>query len=365
MPLPCEKHLLLSPENVPPSHKGWEVIGVFNPAAVEYGDQIVLLLRVAEQPVQRKDGQVGLPRWVPGRGPTVDWFARSEVEFIDARLARPRGGDHLRLTFLSYLRLAVLDHPTAKPRIEPVCIVPEDPWEEFGVEDPRISLIDGRYWITYVAVSRHGVATAVASTDDFRAFQRHGLIFPPDNKDVVVFPERIGERFAALHRPSGGFRFARPEMWIAFSPDLKNWGGHRPLWSYRAEWENDRLGAGVPPFRLEQGWLEIYHGSGRARSPGTVGTYQAGALLLDPNSPERVIAYSPQPILCPTEDFESGGFIPKVVFPTGLVRRGDRLYLYYGVGDTFTAVAAIALPHLLDALLPLEPPPAEGPGPSR
>ena len=96
--------------------------------------------------------------------------------------------------------------------------------EEFGLEDPRITQIGDRFYITYVAVSRHGPATALASTTDFKTIERHGIIFCTENKDVVLLPERIGGEYVAIHRPVGDMPFSRPEMWTARSPDLIHWG---------------------------------------------------------------------------------------------------------------------------------------------
>ena len=105
--------------------------------------------------------------------------------------------------------------------------LPDSEMEEFGVEDPRITALGGRYYFTYVAVSRHGAATALASTTDFRQFERHGIIFCPENKDVVLFPEQVGGEFVALHRPNAATPFCRPEMWVARSPDLVRLGPPR------------------------------------------------------------------------------------------------------------------------------------------
>ena len=162
---------------------------------------------------------------------------------------------------------------------------PNPSLEEFGVEDPRITAIDDRYFFTYVAVSRHGAATALASTTDFRRFDRHGVIFCPENKDVVLFPERIDGQYVALHRPNAATPFCRPEMWVARSPDLIHWGRHECLHGGGAEWETGRVGAGTPPVRVDDGWLEIYHGNRQPTRPGEVGMYSTGVLLLDPEQP--------------------------------------------------------------------------------
>ena len=169
--------------------------------------------------------------------------------------------------------------------------------EEFGVEDPRITPLDGRFYFTYVAVSRHGPATALASTADFRTFERHGVIFCPENKDVVLFPEQIGGAYAALHRPVCGTPFTRPEMWVARSPDLIHWGAHAPLTVAGGEWQSGRVGAGPPPIRVPDGWLAIYHGNRHPTRPGEVGAYYGGAVLLDPDDPARVLRRTPGAVL--------------------------------------------------------------------
>ena len=171
-----------------------------------------------------------------------------------------------------------------------VRFLPDSELEEFGVEDPRITALDDRFVFTYVAVSRHGAATALASTADFRHFDRHGVIFCPENKDVVLFPERIDGEYFALHRPNAATPFCRPEMWLARSPDLIHWGKHVCLHGGGAEWETGRVGAGTPPVRVADGWLEIYHGNRQPTRPGEVGVYSTGALLLDANNPARVLA---------------------------------------------------------------------------
>jgi predicted GH43/DUF377 family glycosyl hydrolase len=202
-----------------------------------------------------------------------------------------------------------------------------------------------------VAVSRHGPATALASTADFRTFTRHGVIFCPENKDVVLFPEMIDGTFAALHRPVCGTPFTRPEMWVARSPDLIHWGAHSPLAIAGGEWQSGRVGAGTPPVRVPGGWLAIYHGNRQPTRPGEVGTYYAGAILLDANDPARVLKQTAEPFFRPEADFEVNGFVPNVVFPTGVVQDGDSLLVYYGAADAFTAVTEFSQGELMEAMV--------------
>ena len=341
---------LLSPEDLKPSRGDWEVIGAFNPGAAMVGDEIVLLVRVAEQPCERRPGYTGLPRWDSKRGPMVEWVKDEALETIDPRMVRRREDGLLRLTFLSHLRVIRSRDGRTIDNAEGTRFEPRTSWEEFGVEDPRITRIGDTFYITYVAVSRHGAATALASSKDFKTFRRHGILFPPDNKDVVLFPERIDGAYVALHRPISAAPFSRPEIWLARSPDLLHWGQHEPLLCLAANWESDRIGAGPPPIRTPRGWLEIYHGSQRSAIPGQVGAYSAGALLLDLENPARVVGRTTDAVLVPEAPYDQHGFVPNVLFPTGMVRRDDRVALYYGAADTFTAVVELSCEEILSSL---------------
>jgi predicted GH43/DUF377 family glycosyl hydrolase len=326
------------------------VIGTFNPGAVQTGAGVALLIRVVERPRHARPGFTGLPRWDADRRVIVDWVANDELEHIDPRVVRRKSDALTRLTFTSYLKVVrSLDGSNVVDDDGPV-FLPESLLEEFGVEDPRITPLDGRFYITYVAVSRHGVATALASTEDFRTFTRRGVIFGPDNKDVVLFPEQIRGQYVALHRPSGSAGFARPEMWLARSPDLLHWGEHEHLLGGGSGWDSGRIGAGPPPLRVPEGWLVIYHGSARPRQSGDVGVYSAGALLLAYEDPSRILRRSSRPLLTPQTEFERGGFVPNVVFPTGIVADGSSLLVYYGAGDTSSAVVRLSLDEVLDSL---------------
>lgn len=343
--------LLLRPEDLPASRPDFEVVGAFNPGAVRVGNEVVLLVRVAERPRERRAGFTGLPRWDVAEGLRVDWVPDGEIELVDPRVVRRKRDGLVRLTFISHLRVVRCGDGRAVREVGSETLRPLDETEEFGVEDPRITPVDGRYYITYVAVSRHGPATALASTSDFRTFERHGVIFCPENKDVVLFPEPIGGAYAALHRPVCGTPFTRPEMWAARSPNLFHWGAHAPLAVGGVGWQSGRVGAGTPPIRVAEGWLEIYHGNHQPTRPGEIGAYRAGAILLDPDDPARVLKLTPEPFFSPEADFEIGGFVSNVVFPTGIVRDNGALLIYYGAADAYTAVVEYAEQELLDTLV--------------
>jgi predicted GH43/DUF377 family glycosyl hydrolase len=343
-------NLLLRPEDVPASRDDWEVIGTFNPGVVRYGDDVVLMVRVAERPKERRAGWTALPRWSSEEELAIDWVRNDELEQLDPRVVRLKTDGRLRLTFLSHLRVAISRDGRTIDRLG-AAFRAQTGAEEFGVEDPRITPLDGRFYITYVAVSRYGPATALASTDDFQTFSRQGLIFCPENKDVVLFPARVTGDYLAMHRPVTGTPFSPPQMWIARSNDLVHWGRHQHLFGGQSAWESGRVGAGTPPIELPEGWLEIYHGNIRAAATGDVGAYCGAAMLLSPHDPATVLAVGREPILQPERDFEQEGFVANVVFPTGVVTEGEEnLLIYYGASDKYSAVVEMELSDIMHAL---------------
>jgi predicted GH43/DUF377 family glycosyl hydrolase len=221
-----------------------------------------------------------------------------------------------------------------------------DPTEAYGVEDPRITLIDGTYQITYVAASRLGITTARMSTRDFRTFERHGTIMYPDQKDVVLFPEKVNGRYLAFTRPMPGSFGRVLGLWIAESDDLFHWGGHRIVAEPRHRmWDEMRIGASLVPIRTDDGWLEIFHGADR------MNRYGMGALLLDHGDPTKMLARSTRPLLTAEEPYEKDGFLHDVVFPSGHVELGDgRIRVYYGAADTSLCAADMAIDDVLATL---------------
>lgn len=339
---------LIRPEDIVPSDVAMEVVGAFNPGAIEADGEAVLLVRVAERPKEARAGMTALPRVVPGRGIVVDWVKNEALRILDPRVVEMKANGAIRLTFVSRLVVVRSRDGRSVDRIGEAGFAPAEPYETYGVEDPRITRIGDTFYFTYVAVSRHGAATALASTRDFQSFTRHGVIFPPENKDVVLFPERIGGRYAAFHRPNPATHFSPPEMWLAYSDDLVDWGGHEPFQSGSGAWETGRIGAGCPPVRTDGGWLAIYHGNERAAEG--VGAYCAGAFLLDASNPRQILRRSVEPIMTPETDFERQGFVGDVVFPTATIDRGDTLQVFYGAADANVGVVEWSKAELMAAL---------------
>lgn len=341
---------IVTPAMVAASRPDLEVVGVFNPAAIRHEGEVILLLRVAEAPrglgsdeiaapvLDAASGHVEIHRWhrdAPG------------VDATDPRLIVVDG--RTWLTSISHLRVARSSDGIHFDIERTPALSAATPYEAFGVEDARITLLDGTYWINYSAVSSHGIATALASTRDFVTFERHGLIFPPNNRDVTVFPERIDGRYVALHRPMPT-GVGEPAIWVATSPDLRAWGDHHLVATARpGGWEDVKLGGGAVPFRVrvdgQDGWIAVYHGVS-----GSPHVYSLGALLLDAGNPARVIARSREPILYPEAPYERSGFFGGVVFTCGLLAEEDRVRVYYGAADGVTAVADLSLAGILSGL---------------
>ncbi len=341
---------IVTPAMIRPSSPELEVVGVFNPAVIRHGREVVLLLRVAEALKQHSSGEVAVPVYNPesGRLDIKRWPRDTpRLDVSDSRMVLVDG--RTWLTSISHLRVA-RSSDGIHFDVEPLpALVPATPYEAFGVEDPRITLLDGTYWINYSAVSSFGITTALASTRDFRTFERHGIAFPPNNRDVTIFPEKIDGRYVALHRPmpSG---LGEPSIWLATSPDLLSWGNHQLVATARAgSWDDAKVGGGAVPFRVRVGnqdaWLAIYHGV--TISPPT---YSLGALLLNGRDPSRVIARSQEPILRPEAPYEREGFYGAVVFTCGLLAEGDLVRIYYGAADGVTAVADLSLAEILGRL---------------
>lgn len=363
---------LLGPDDVPPLHQGWKVICAFNAGAIKVGRETLLLLRVAERPEraapQPGDQEIDLRGDAPNLQPVdpslsaddyiavpmlddgperqvVVRYIRRDTPGMDASDSRLlKKGAETYLTSISSFRLARSTdgiHFSVEPG---AAMRPTEPLERYGIEDPRITEIDGLYYINYTAVSEHGICTALASTRDFVTYEKHGVILPPENRDVTIFPAKIGGRYRTLHRPVPK-EVGVPAVWFASSDSLRDWGEHRFCFGSRpGTWDSKRIGGGAVPFLTARGWLEIYHGV----NPD--GQYALGAALLDQTEPWKVLARSPEPILKPEAPFETEGFFGNVVFSCGCVLDGDHLRVYYGAADTVTAAADYSLDDILASL---------------
>ncbi|MEM6333937.1 MAG: glycosylase [Planctomycetota bacterium] len=354
---------LIRPADLAPSREGMRVVGVFNPGVAEHDGQVVIVARVVEAPVDVPEDVVGSPRLDHHGTLAVDHLPADEYDLSDRRTVFRKADGLKRLRFLSHFRVFFSeDGKSVTPEAieNAIVIQPEGPYETFGIEDPRITRIGDLAYITYVAVSPRGVCTSLMSTTDFKSFHRHGIVFAPDNKDVVLFPERLLGDYIALHRPMPAIKFSEPAMWVSRSQNLLHWGGHERLVSDGDEGVSVglRYGGGTPPIRTRDGWLMIYHVKHElpdAADGGKRFRYVAHAMLLHPDNPSRVLGASVEPVMKPEEAFERRGFVDDVVFPTGIVEREGVFYVYYGAADEVTAVCGFDRVELLEACSSAEP----------
>lgn len=348
----CPKNPILTVRDVKPSCEGFSVKGVFNCGVTKYKDEYILLCRVAEAVDTAEENCVRFPVIEEKEGKSVFRIIdikkseHPEYCFEDSRtITRGRDGnsDVVYLTTLSHLRIArsvdgvhfkVDDTPTIMPNFSEEC---------WGMEDPRITKIGNTYYINYTAVSPNGAATALITTEDFVTYQRRGLIFLPENKDVVIFPEKIGGKYYCFNRPVPK-GIGLPDMWLAQSEDLEHWGKYQHFYGVTDGWEGGRIGGGAPPFKTEKGWIEIYHAADKQNR------YCLGAFLLDARDPGKILAKSEEPLLEPEKDYEIQGFFGQVVFACGAILEEDRVRIYYGAADDSICMAEIKIEDLYQNL---------------
>ena len=234
-----------------------------------------------------------------------------------------------------------------KAERDKVLVPTEEPFltYEEAIYDPRVTKIDDTYYITYASENRHGCQLGLAKTKDFESFQKVAMIAQPNNRNGVLFPTRIGGYYARLDRPfSEG---VAGNMWISFSPDLVHWGQFRCVMeSRRFHWDRGKIGPGAPPFRTDEGWLEIYHGT----TPSCNGLiYRLGVVLLDLEQPWKVVARARQYLLSPQKDYERHGDVDNVCFACGVLPDydNDTVRIYYGGADTCMCLATARISDLI------------------
>lgn len=340
------KNPIISPKDVKPSQPDFEVVCVFNCGVIRFEGDVLLMLRVAERPLALNDREVRTVYFDHEVGKIVVKSFDKNMPGIglhDSRFIYTP--ERIFLSSMSHFRIARSKNGIDFNIEETPCMLPSNVYEMYGIEDPRITLIGDTYYINYSACSTvSGVTTCLATTKDFVSFEKQGVIFTPDNKDVAIFPEKINGKYYALNRPISA-EYKLKDIWIAESPDLVCWGNHKFLMSTRdGYWDNGRIGCSAVPFRTEKGWLEIYHGASKENR------YCLGAVLLDLEKPWEIISRTESPIIAPEEDYEVNGFFGNVIFNCGVLNEDGIVKIYYGAADTFIGYAEIALQEILDSL---------------
>ena len=369
-----EERVLVRPKDITPSNKKLEVVGTLNPGAARLKDgRIILYVRVIEKLKKDENEKYYFSPRCSGKKSCriiIDRFKKEKAESkSDVDIVFKDGTK--RLTFISHLRRVILDLSGLK-----VISIDKKPSfsgieeeGELGVEDARIVKFGSRYYMSYVSLSRLGnISTSLAVSYDCMNWKRKGTMFREQNKDVVLFPEKIRGKYVAFNRPEGNFQFTPPKIWISLSNNLKLWGESRPIkLSKKGSWDYARTGAGPPPIKTDKGWLLIYHGvrTKEVKSKTNIikkilheqekefsSVYSVGAALFDLKKPYKLIAKTHKPILTPQKKYEKEGFVENVIFPTGIVftRGHNNILLYSGAGDTLTTVKKIALKDILRSL---------------
>lgn len=274
---------------------------VFNAAACKFQDRYVLVLRVEDR----------------------------------------TGHSHLTLAYSDDgYEFSINSSPWVIPSSDPYYEI----YERYGIEDPRVTRIGDDYYVVYTAFGPYGPRVGIGRTRDFAHFERISLATEVDNKDAVLFPEKIKDQYVMLDRPSGmGQR--EGSIWITYSPDLVYWGRARALLAPEPGWGSSKLGISTPPLKTEHGWLSLYHG---VRDTAAGRLYRIGALLLDLKDPEKVLGYTPHFLFGPKEYYERTGDVPNVVFPCGLILEEDgTVKMYYGAADTSIGLAEARLEDII------------------
>jgi predicted GH43/DUF377 family glycosyl hydrolase len=327
---------ILSPQ---PDHP-WESLAVFNPAAWydEARREVLLLYRAAESGPEYKC-YLGLARSPDGfhfervsDRPALDI---SGDGFDGATLQDPR---IVRIGDWFYVTYACRHYPFGQfwvPEVRRQYSVPAEPAPEFP-----------RYLRT------NATLTGLALTRDFKSWIRAGWLTNPllDDRDVILFPEKVNGKFVLIHRPlewvGPAYGTDHACAWIASSDDLMGFpfAPSRLLIRNRYPWETSKLGINTPPIRTPHGWFTLYHAVGPDKF------YRLGALLLDLDDPGRVLHRTPNCLLEPETDYEIEGFYRGVCFPCGTVVINRTLFVYYGAGDKFCALATCDFDALIEHL---------------
>ncbi len=212
--------------------------------------------------------------------------------------------------------------------------------------DPRVTWLEDRYYVTWCN-GYHGPTIGIGYTYDFETFHFLENALLPYNRNGVLFPRKIGGKYAMLSRPSDRGHTPFGDIFLSRSPDMVHWGEHRFVMSPREAWEQTKIGAGPIPIETPEGWLLIYHGV-LTSCNGYV--YSFGAALLDLDEPWKVIKRARPYLLLPSTTIRVCGRCAQRRFPCATLYDPPtgRLALYYGGADTVTALAFAYLGELID-----------------
>jgi len=313
----CEQNPILTRNDIPAiSPHLTDVTSVFNPGAITFNGEYLLMLRVQ---------------------------CRSRETF----LLTARSPDGMRFT-VSKEVVHFNGIEKVQKRI-------------FHMYDARITRLEDAYYIMFALDMDDGCQLGLGATTDFQSFEFLGITSTEDIRNGVLFPEKVGGKYLRMDRPNKARLEGGPTtgstIWLSESDDLLHWRPRAPLVSGRFHYWDEFIGSGPPPVKTRQGWLHVYHGV--AGHFGSSNIYQAGVMLLDLHDPSKVIGRSRCNILEPREPYELAGQVPNVVFPSGMIiesydtegfaRSESPVNIYYGAADTVVGLATATVQDLLAA----------------
>lgn len=292
-----------------------DVTSVFNPGAIKFNDQYLLLLRVQKR----------------SRG-TITMVAKSDdgVNFeVENKIVEFKGIEEVEETI-------------------------------YHCYDPRITQIDDQYYVMFAMDMEDRCSLGLAQTEDFEKFDFMGIVSSGDVRNGVLFPEKINGKYLRLDRPNktalDGGPTSGSTICLSQSEDLLKWEELGEVMSGRFHYWDERIGSGPPPVKTKEGWLHLYHGI--ADHFGAASIYQAGVTLLDIENPLKLLARSNNNILEPRELFELTGQVPNVVFPSGMIveeydsngfaKLNSKVYIYYGAADTVVGLIESTIRELIN-----------------
>lgn len=336
------------------------VLGAFNPGLCRLPNgNLLLMVRVAEaleNPV--KNGHAHSIRWDKNDGFITDAWPLGEVDMSDPRKFKIKGYGFsvYALTSLSWLLPVELneDATEIKNIHYDKIISPQFESQEYGIEDSRISVIDGRYNMTVCCVSSERHSTMLYTSDDGLNYHCDGIILDHQNKDMLLFEGKVNGNYYALTRPLGECYFASPpsslyhpgpSIQMSTSPDLLHW---KPCDSHflrarRSSLSNEKIGGGTPPILTSEGWLILYHG---VQNNSGVGIYRTFWALLNKENPQEIVYLSDNiPLLEAnqelTKKINDRIYLENVVFTTGIATHGDDFIIASGELDLACRITKI------------------------
>jgi predicted GH43/DUF377 family glycosyl hydrolase len=283
---------------------------------------------------------------IPGGASSVfnSGFIRHEGKIVGLlRVERRDGTQSIRYAeSADGLKFDITDELMLVPQAEPHLTYEE------AIYDPRITRIDDTFYVTYASENRFGCQVGLSRSKDLKHWEKMELIAEPDNRNIVLFPEKVNGLYCRLDRPFSG---QQGGIWVSYSPDLVFWGIHRNIMeSRRFHWDRGKIGPGAPPLKTDAGWLVVYHGT----TPYCNGlVYRLGLALLELDDPTVVISRPAEYLLSPEADYERVGDVPNVCFACAAIpgADGELLNIYYGGADQVVCLATARIDDLVEACL--------------